>query len=51
MKLKKIIVLLIIITVLLIPVTCYAMTPNEFFETYDYEYKYKIEYSTEQLII
>jgi hypothetical protein len=30
---------------LLIPFTCYAMTHDEFFNTYDYEYKYMIKYS------
>lgn len=44
MKLKKIIVLSIII-VLLIPFSCYAMTHDEFFNTYDYEYKYMVKYS------
>lgn len=45
MRIKKIIVLFIIIAVLLIPFSCYAMTHDEFFETYDYEYKYMIKYS------
>ena len=45
MKLKKIIVLFIIITVLLIPFSCFAMTHDEFFNTYDYEYKYMIKCS------
>ena len=45
MKLKKIIVLFIIIASLLIPFSCYAMTHDEFFNTYDYEYKYMIKFS------
>ena len=45
MKLKKIIVLFIIIVMLLIPFSCFAMTHDEFFNTYDYEYKYMIKYS------
>lgn len=45
MKIKKIIVLFIIIAVLIIPFSCYAMSPEEFFNTYDYEYKYMIKYS------
>lgn len=45
MRIKKIIVLFIIIAVLLIPFSCYAMTHEEFFNTYDYEYKYMIKYS------
>ena len=44
MRIKKIIVLFIIIAVLLIPFSCFAMTPDEFFNTYDYEYKYMIKY-------
>lgn len=46
MKLKKIIVLSIIIVMLQIPFSCYAMTHDEFFSTYDYEYKYMIKYSS-----
>lgn len=45
MRLKKIIVLFTIIVMLLIPFSCYAMTHDEFFNTYDYEYKYMIKYS------
>lgn len=45
MKLKKIIVLSIIIVMLLIPFSCYAMTHDEFFNTYDFEYKYMVKYS------
>ena len=45
MELKKIIVLLTIILILLIPFSCYAMTHDEFFNTYDYEYKYMVKYS------
>lgn len=45
MRLKKIIVLFIVIIVLLIPISCYAMTTEEFFSTYDYEYKYMVKYN------
>jgi len=46
MRTKKIIVLFIVITVLLIPFSCFAMSPDEFFDTYDYEYKYMIKLSS-----
>ena len=42
---KKIIAFLIVITVLLIPISGYAMTSEEFFDHYDNEYKYMIKYS------
>ena len=45
MRKKRIIVLIIIMVMLLIPFASYAMTYDEFFNTYDYEYKYMIKYS------
>lgn len=45
MRMKKIIAFFFLIAVLLMPVTSYAMTAEEFFDYYDYQYKYMIKYS------
>lgn len=43
---KLLLIIIVLAIILIIPVSCFAMTPNEFLNTYDYEYQYMIKFNS-----
>ena len=43
---KLLLIIIVLAIILIIPVSCFAMTPSEFLNTYDYQYQYMIKYNS-----